>query len=652
MPDDTNQVPTTPETNEINEPPFTPPVIDETPLPEPPAEREVQPAEPDLAPPVMPTPTNHHHHKRWAIIIIVIALLLAGGGVAAWKLLLHPSKQPVAVKQATKPAAIVKPATTTKTTFLTDPIKLADLHFFKDLTYFGSDCTGTNVTPNADYSNCPATTKESDVQYYQIGTLAGGQPILAVMADYTGEGGFDYLALKTDSSHYSILGLQNTSLYSWITGSNSYGTAQQNKDNIASFKKALSDTVSLDTTTKVPELNFPQTVSVAGMSLKEDAYGDTSAPYGYPLAQGLASITSGYTSAGQTPVAKKIGTSGNKTFYEVTLQSQNNYQLKSIYATINNVFADHYVVDDSLSSDSNDALSATWTVGSQTAGSYTSRGPGCGLSGYVVAKGIGGTLLQIGSAGDQALYQLPTGSALFKEIYASDYNNGSALNTASLQNLTPDQFQDQHGVFLAKNALGEYVVYMNNDLIITGGCGKPVIYLYPQTTTSVNVQVGAQVTKSVPTYQSDGWQNVVAQPNGQLSYQGKSYDSLFWEGLGHGVYPPVTSGSVVPRAKVVATIRSQLQQQGLNGKEITDFLAYWQPKLPTSPYTRLTWFNTQQMNQLAPLNITPRPTTTIRVFLDFQGLQTPVNLPAQHLTAPKRNGFTLVEWGGLLREAQ
>jgi hypothetical protein len=106
----------------------------------------------------------------------------------------------------------------------------------------------------------------------------------------------------------------------------------------------------------------------------------------------------------------------------------------------------------------------------------------------------------------------------------------------------------------------------------------------------------------------------------------------------------------VSKDQVVATINTQLKEQGLNQKEISDFLDFWQPKLPTTPYTRLTWLTTSQMNQLAPLNITPRPRTVIRTFLDFQGLTKPEKLQPQIFHAPTRNGFTVVEWGGLLRD--
>ena len=214
--------------------------------------------------------------------------------------------------------------------------------------------------------------------------------------------------------------------------------------------------------------------------------------------------------------------------------------------------------------------------------------------------------------------------------------------------ISKEEFVKEHGLVIVKDKYGQYLVYVREQLSPAYGCAKPVVYLYPTTTTSVNVQVGADVKVSDPLYPvATGWQNVLAQPNGQLTYHGQQYDSLFWEGPGYGQYPAVVSGTVVKRSDAVSTIRLQLAQQGLNQREIDDFVEYWQDKLPNKPYVRLTWFTTAQLNQLAPLHITPKPATVIRVFLDFAGLDAPINIPTQQLTAIPRQGFTVVEWGGL-----
>ncbi len=235
-------------------------------------------------------------------------------------------------------------------------------------------------------------------------------------------------------------------------------------------------------------------------------------------------------------------------------------------------------------------------------------------------------------------------SALYKKAY-DEYK----------QSWSPDvvpfgDYVAQHGLVVIKNSTGERLVYVRGRYAMAGGCAKPVVYLYPPSPMLVSVSVGANVTESDPQYEPGGWKYVLARPSGQLIYKGKPYDSLFWEGQGHGAYPGIVSGTIVKRADAAATIRRQLGEQGLNQKEINDFMAFWESKIPNKPYIRLTWLSTEQMNILAPLRISPKPATMIRVFLDMDGFDTAISLPSQKLTATPRHGFTVVEWGGLTSE--
>jgi len=214
--------------------------------------------------------------------------------------------------------------------------------------------------------------------------------------------------------------------------------------------------------------------------------------------------------------------------------------------------------------------------------------------------------------------------------------------------LSFDDFSKEENYFIWKDGVGDWQIWINQKHATMAECGKPVIYLYPTTQEKVNVQVGASLTKSEPLYPSAGW-NVIASPDGTLTYDGVNYPYLFWEGLGNGVYPEVKNrGVVVKKEEVKDRLSDDLKKQGLNDKEISDFLDFWLPKMPNKPYVRLTWLNTLEMNKLAPLNVSPKPDTMIRVFLDFAGLDSSVDLQPQKLFAPQRSGFTLVEWGGLL----
>ncbi|MBU4348141.1 hypothetical protein KJ671_01375 [Patescibacteria group bacterium] len=55
------------------------------------------------------------------------------------------------------------------------------------------------------------------------------------------------------------------------------------------------------------------------------------------------------------------------------------------------------------------------------------------------------------------------------------------------------------------------------------------------------------------------------------------------------------------------------------------------------------------MEQIAPLDINPKPDTVIRVLMDFSPLDKMADFEGFEIKTPERKGFTVVEWGGVLR---
>ncbi|MEO6761503.1 MAG: hypothetical protein ABI220_03975 [Candidatus Saccharimonadales bacterium] len=605
-----------------------------------------------VTPTIPPVPVKSDHAKRhrprlsrkWLIIVICVVLLLVAGGLAF--ALTHkrstdtpPKNTALATKH--KPAAdsVVKPVTdnvvktvTMGATYLDAAKKLPDQHLYSDLSGLGQVC------PGSDDSSCRAIIS-SDIKYYLIGTTSDGRQIIVMVMPSVVPAEVVQVILS-DGNNYKILAQQDSGSVEQIKG---FGVAEFIKSSLVGY----ASNVSYDVATKLSLSTFPETANLNGQTFKHNT------PYGYFLENGLSDIRGTFygTSPDISNNLAKLGTVGDNTFYSLVAKDYDSFQVVEVYGTLNALWATHYDVQNELL-DQSKPVTIKWKGGVNNKSTYYSAASGCGSSGYVVAKNVAASqLIVVGtSTGGQPLYQLSSGSALTQELYNKDYTESkSSLNDASLKNLTLQQFLDAHAYIIIKNKLGQYMVLQRDDMFMRGGCAKPVIYLYPQHKTEVSVQVGADVTVSNPKYPDGGWQNVKADTSGKLVYQGKQYDSLFWEGYGNGSYPEITNGTVVPSGQAVSTIRWQLKAQGLNSKEISDFLTYWQSKLPSTKYVRLTWLGTAQMNQLAPLSVNPAPKTTIRVFLDFEGLQHPEKLPAQHFVTPIRRGFTLVEWGGLAR---
>ncbi len=288
----------------------------------------------------------------------------------------------------------------------------------------------------------------------------------------------------------------------------------------------------------------------------------------------------------------------------------------------------------------------SWSDGVKNTAKYTPEGYiSCGSYGsdnvVLDATNISARLTEAGqtTTGDK-IYTAKASDSIVKSAY-ENYKVGRDNNV-----LTIDQFLAKKPVFVWHGPLDTYVIFTGRDFAGLAECGKPVIYLYPTQETQVSLKLGVNITKSEPVY-NNGWQ-VTAKPSGELTVGDKTYNSLYWEGTGQ-VYPQINQGFVVARADLESTLKDQVAKLGLNEKESADFMAFWLPKMPKTSYVRLTWFGTKDVNNLAPLTITPKPDTIIRIFLDFQGLNSPITLKPQVLTSIPRQGFTVIEWGGLLK---
>ncbi len=297
----------------------------------------------------------------------------------------------------------------------------------------------------------------------------------------------------------------------------------------------------------------------------------------------------------------------------------------------------------------------TWNDNSKNSNQFISAPQGkCGGSGYDVLRADSPLVKNLAVTGylpDQTpVYQFtsidhPLIKLLYEQYPATRYENGNQVDNPKM---SVTDFLNGHSHFLWQDSYHDWHLYSSEKYSLQAECAKPVIYLYPQVDTTVSVQVAADITQSDPIYPQNGW-TVLAHPNGQLTYQNKIYPYLFWEGMGRGVYNSHPGeGFVVAQKNLTATLYHHLKLLGLNPQESADFMEFWLPKLPTTPYVRLTWLDTADMNTLAPLSVSPRPNTAIRLFLEFGGLDQPIILKPQNLSSPPRRGFTLVEWGGLL----
>ena len=175
---------------------------------------------------------------------------------------------------------------------------------------------------------------------------------------------------------------------------------------------------------------------------------------------------------------------------------------------------------------------------------------------------------------------------------------------------------------------------------------KPVIYLYPEQKTDVRVELGytGELTCTYPAY-AGGW-DVTAYPDGTLvdKRDGREYSYLYWEGRSDQRYD-LSKGFVVKGEDTAAFLREKLAYMGLLPREYNELIVYWLPQMQENPYNLIT-FQQEAYTGQAPLTITPAPDSMLRVFMAYQPLEQPMEIPEQTLQPFERAGFTVVEWGG------
>ncbi len=177
--------------------------------------------------------------------------------------------------------------------------------------------------------------------------------------------------------------------------------------------------------------------------------------------------------------------------------------------------------------------------------------------------------------------------------------------------------------------------------------GKPAIYLYPTKKTSVKVEIHPRgnLLEADNLYDSsiDGWY-VEADTNGSIN---DSLKYLYYEAAIPVNEPK--AGYTIEYKDLFKFSRDYVLRLGLNNTEADEFVAFWQKKLPYSPFYFVSHLDLKTIQEIYPLKITPVPDNLLRVEIyfkpigEFQKFDSPI-YPA----VSPRTGFTAVEWGGIL----
>lgn len=217
--------------------------------------------------------------------------------------------------------------------------------------------------------------------------------------------------------------------------------------------------------------------------------------------------------------------------------------------------------------------------------------------------------------------------------------DGASLKVWGSSNSTSDwiyvEYNGYYGWVLSK--------YVHMD----GVGDKPVLYLYPEKTTDVDVKVNlnnAMFSCTYPEY-NGGW-SVTAQPDGTLTNKidGREYSYLYWELKGEADFD-FSEGFVVKGSDTAEFLQQTLSDMGLTPEEYNEFIVYWLPKMKENEYNLIS-FQTEKYEEICSLDITPTPDSVLRVFMAYKPVEEYVEIQPQSFEKFERKGFTVVEWGG------
>ncbi len=181
-----------------------------------------------------------------------------------------------------------------------------------------------------------------------------------------------------------------------------------------------------------------------------------------------------------------------------------------------------------------------------------------------------------------------------------------------------------------------------------GGYAKPVLYLYPEKDMEVSVDFEHKnyLTTTYPKF-VDKWQ-LIARTNGDLmDASGRHYYALYWEeNINHDI--SFQEGFYVESKDATNFLENALKQLGFNERESNEFIMYWLPILERNKKSLVYFELTEERESSNKLIIEPQPDSLLRVAIHIKKVNEQVNIQRQVLPTFKRQGFTAVEWGGVI----
>ena len=230
--------------------------------------------------------------------------------------------------------------------------------------------------------------------------------------------------------------------------------------------------------------------------------------------------------------------------------------------------------------------------------------------------------------------------------------------------------------FLALSSIAVFVLFLLISPFFTY-TSKPAIYLYPDKEQKVEVKLdkSIQYINTIPNYHN-GWV-VMAKPNGiiydlqpqytdckKLPYnefgfeyskkacEVNAYPYIFWDGIQLlKPLPQKETGFIVEREQIENFLNDSADLLKMTGNEKAEFISFWAYKMKEKNYDKFKvyFLQNEEVDKYLPIKVSPKPKSSNRVQIVIDKANDDEQIEEQILIPFSREGFTLVEWGGVIK---
>lgn len=201
----------------------------------------------------------------------------------------------------------------------------------------------------------------------------------------------------------------------------------------------------------------------------------------------------------------------------------------------------------------------------------------------------------------------------------------------------------QHEITVALNFINNSY-YQNQPVEID----KPIIYFH--TSEQRVFEIGVTPTEAFTFVypEMNGTWKGIAEENGTVTIDGKSYPYLFWESQQQYVFASEGNGFKVEKNDIILFLTRKLTELGLNEQEQTDFITYWGPKLAANETSFVQFSVDESCDAFAKVDCVPTPDFMRRVYIQVAQWNPGFEHYLKDVTFDsfQKTGWYVIEWGG------